>query len=81
MNIQHIYREEDEFCGYNRGIFKKLKLQFPDLAVEEFLFDSPEGRELAKKFNITIFPATIIDGKFYTSGGVDEKELIKLLQQ
>lgn len=78
--IQHVYQKKEErHCTYNRDIFAQLKKEFQDLEVKEITDDSPEGKKLVRQFNITVFPATIVDGKFYRSGGVDEEELRQML--
>lgn len=78
--IQYVYqKKEKEHCTYNRDIFARLKKEFPDLEVKEIINDSPGGKKLVRQFNITVFPATIVDGKFYRSGGMDEEELRQML--
>lgn len=78
--IQHIYKEEDHFCRYNREIFEKLKKEFTDLNFEEFEAVSERGKELARKYDIKIFPATIVNGKLFAVGRIDENKLRQLLK-
>ena len=62
-------------CPGAKALWDRLKEQY-NFEYEVYDISSPEGQELAKKYNITGVPTTIIDGRVVFSGIPNRDEAI-----
>lgn len=72
VKVTLVHSELCHFCPTAKKVWRDLKEQC-DFEYEEVDLGSPEGKELAKKFNIRSIPTTIIDNKV-AFVGVPDKE-------
>lgn len=67
-------------CAEVKKIFDEIMPNFPNVKVEEIDMTSEKGQELVQKHSIMSSPGLIIDGKLFSTGGVDKEKLIKKLK-
>lgn len=75
INLTLVTREGCVHCAQTNEILKKIKPEYPDLAIEEIDMTTPKGQELISKYGIMSSPGIIINGELFTMGGTTEKEL------
>lgn len=70
-----VRREGCVHCAQTKEILKKIKPEYPELAITEVDMITPEGQELISKYGIMSSPGIIINGELFSMGGTTEKEL------
>ena len=72
VKVTLVHSEWCHFCPAAKNLWRELKEKY-DFEYEEVDLDTPEGKELASKFNIRSIPTTIIDDEIVFVG-VPERE-------
>lgn len=75
IKLTLVTREGCVHCAQTKEILKKIKPEFPELAIEEIDMTSPKGQELIAKYSIMASPGIIINDELFSMGGTTEKEL------
>lgn len=75
INLTLVTREGCVHCAQTKEILKKIKPEYPELAVEEIDMTTPKGQELISKYGIMSSPGIIINDELFAMGGTTEKEL------
>lgn len=75
INLTLVTREGCVHCAQTKEILKKIKPEYPELAVEEIDMTTPRGQELISKYGIMSSPGIIINDELFAMGGSTEKEL------
>lgn len=81
MKLQLLTTPGCSHCAQAKVILKKVKKDYPKLKVEEVDMATPEGQELIAKHQIMTSPGIVINGKLFSTGGLDEKKLRKKLEE
>lgn len=80
MTLQFLTAPGCHICEEVRKILKEIKIDFPDLEIEEIDMTTPRGQELVQRHSIMVSPGIIIEGELFSSGGVDKEKLINKLR-
>ncbi|MDP2685422.1 MAG: thioredoxin family protein [bacterium] len=75
INLKLVTREGCVHCARTKEILKKIKPEYPKLAVEEIDMTTSKGQELISKYSIMSSPGIIINDELFAMGGTTEKEL------
>lgn len=67
-------------CAEVKKTFDEILPDFPGIKVEEIDIASPEGQKLVQKYSIMASPGIVIDGKLFSTGGVNREKLVKKLE-
>lgn len=68
-------------CEAAKKMFDEILPDFSGkVEVEEIDMLTPKGQELVQKYSVLASPGIIIDGKLFSTGGVDKKKLIEKLE-
>jgi thiol-disulfide isomerase/thioredoxin len=73
VKVTLVHSEWCHFCPTAKELWRELKEKY-DFEYEEVELDTPEGKELAKKFKIRSIPTTIIDDKVVFVGVPDREK-------
>lgn len=75
INLTLVTREGCVHCAQTKEILKKIKPEYPELAIEEVDMITQKGQELISKYGIMSSPGIIINDELFAVGGATEKEL------
>ena len=64
-------------CVEVKKTIEKLKIDYPEIALEEIDMISPEGMALVQKHHILSSPGILINDEFFSMGGATEQEIKK----
>lgn len=78
--IQFLTMKDCHSCAAARKIFDEVLTDFSNVQIKEVDIASEKGQVLASKYGIMTSPGIIIDGKLFSTGGVDKDKLIKKLK-
>lgn len=67
-------------CTEVKKILEEIKLNFPNLKIEEIDMTTPKGQKLVQKYMIMTSPGIIINGEFFSTGAVSKEKLIEKLK-
>lgn len=67
-------------CEVAKKIFDEIVLDFPNVEIKEIDIITPEGQEFVQKYSIMSSPGIVINGKLFSTGGVDKKRLVEKLK-
>lgn len=71
-------------CGHCVAVKKNienLKVDYPEITLEEIDMISPEGMALVQKHHILSSPGILVNDEFFSMGGAKETELRKKLEE
>lgn len=71
-------------CGHCVAVKKtieNLKIDYPEITLEEIDMVSPEGMALVQKHHILSSPGILVNDEFFSMGGAAERELKKKLEE
>lgn len=64
-----------QHCVAVKGTLEKLKIDYPNLVIEEVEATTPEGQKLIIKHGILSSPGILINDEFFAMGGATEKQI------
>lgn len=64
-----------QHCIQVKGTLEKLKMDYPDLVIEDVEATTPEGQALIIKHGILSSPGILVNDQFFAMGGATEKQL------
>ena len=67
-------------CAAAKRIFDEIMPNFPKVEIKEIDIAKPEGQKLVQKFGIMSSPGIVINGKLFSTGGVDKEKLVAKLK-
>ena len=71
-------------CGHCAAVKKtieKLKVDYPEITLEEIDMVSSEGMALVQKHHILSSPGILVNDEFFSMGGATEQELKKKVEE
>lgn len=68
-------------CVEVKKTIEKLKIDYPEIALEEIDMISPEGMALVQKHHILSSPGILVNDEFFSMGGAKETELRKKMEE
>lgn len=71
-------------CGHCVAVKKNienLKIDYPEITLEEIDMISPEGMALVQKHHILSSPGILVNDEFFSMGGAKETELRQKLEE
>lgn len=80
MKLQLLTSPGCHICEEVKKILEEIKPDFPALEVEEVDMTTPGGQAMIQKYSIFSSPGVIINGEFFSTGGVNKEKLIEKLK-
>ena len=68
-------------CAAFKKFWHEIEKDWPNVNFKEIGLATPEGQELVKKYQIFVSPGIILNGELFSTGGVNQKEFIKKLEE
>lgn len=68
-------------CEAFRALWDRIKTDWPNVEMRERSVTTPEGQRLAQEHMILASPGIVINGKLFSTGGVDEDAFIAALKE
>lgn len=68
-------------CEEAKKALEKLKIDYPDLKIEEIEATAPEGQALIMKYGILMSPGILVNDEFFAMGGATEKQFREKFEQ
>lgn len=70
-----------QICKIFEGFWQSIEGQFPNVKYKNISVASPEGMEMAGKYEIFASPGIIINGKLFSTGGFDKEKIVEKLKE
>lgn len=81
IKIQEVSAEGCASCAIVKKILEEhIKPQFSNVEVEYIDMLSEEGQNMVSEYNIMSSPGIIINGKLFSTGGLDQNKLIEKIK-
>lgn len=68
-------------CRIFEEFWRSIENQFPNVRYKNVSITSAEGMEMASQYMILTSPGIVINGKLFSTGGVDQEKLVSKLQE
>ena len=62
-------------CAEVKKSLEELRLEFPNLEIEEIDMATPKGQELVGKYQIMASPGIVVNGELFSTGPVSKEKL------
>lgn len=86
LNMKAIILEElsspgCQSCKVFEEFWHSAENQFPNVQYHNISVVSPEGIKMANKYMILASPGIVINGELFSTGGVNQKKLIRKIKE
>lgn len=78
--LQFLTMPDCHICEEVKEVLAEIKPDFPGLEIKEIDMTTPEGLEMVQKYSIMTSPGIVINGEFFSSGGVNKNKLTEKLK-
>lgn len=68
-------------CAAFKVFWHTIEKDWPNVTFKEYSVITPEGQEMVQKYMIFASPGIVLNGKLFSTGGVNQKEFIQKLKE
>lgn len=70
-----------QHCAAFRAFWHTIEKDWPNVTFKEIGLTTPEGQGMVQKYMIFASPGIILNGELFSTGGVNQKELVQKLKE